>query len=230
MESNVLKLEKQKFELIANEASSLALIQSAGAAFDAVKIVTSLRELLSDEIMDSVFMPLMNTKIGFLTDKPTKTDNSLYSKSVVRDCIIDAMAFGLTPTFNQFNIISGKMYATKEGYTHLLKKIGVRYFLTFGKDNSSAANISEIPVKIFYEHNGEKSDFTIIANVKKTGYSSYDQQKGKAEQRAKKALYELITGKDLGNAEDGNMPSDTVSDSKEDTDKLNNTLFEDGSK
>lgn len=93
-----------------------------------------MREALSDEVMERVFMPLMNTKVGFLTDRngrPRKngTVQPLYTIPVVRDAIIDAVSIGLLPTGNQFNIIAERMYPTKEGYTALLRKLGVKYFI-----------------------------------------------------------------------------------------------------
>lgn len=196
---------KEKFELVCKEAEGLTLIQNAGAAFKAVLVVKSLREVLTDEIMKEVFMPLMNAKIGFLTDrngKPDKRGNTkpLYSIDIVRDAIIDATSFGLLPTFNQFNIIAEKMYPTKEGFTALLKKLGVVYVLNFGKDASSDdSKFAEISVKINYKiKNEDQKPFVIMAVVPKTTYSSYDQLKGKAERRAKKMLYEYVTGLDLG--------------------------------
>lgn len=229
-----LSEKKKQFEIVAKDANSLLLVQSASAAFDAVEIVSKLRNILDDEVMNTVFMPLMNTRIGYLTDKPSNKDNSKYTVHQVRDCIIDAISFGLTPTFNQFNIIAGNMYPTKEGYTYLLKKIGVKYFMSIGQDNSKTDKVSEIPVKIFYEYGGEKNDFTITATVRKTNYSTYDQQKGKAEKRAKKALYELITGKDLGDSDDEiidvesiDITSKNKNNSENQNESINKDLFGD---
>lgn len=205
--SNVAKYEEQqkRFELVCNSAEGLSLAQNAGAAFQAVTIVKTLREILTDEIMKDVFMPLMNTKIGFATDRPVidkstgKQIKPAYGIDIVRDAIIDAAAFGLLPTFNQMNIIAEKMYPTKEGFTSLLKKLKAKYILNFGQDTSSKeSKFAEISVKINYEYNGEKSSFLMTAVVPKTMYSSYDQLKGKAERRAKKMLYEYLTGLDLG--------------------------------
>jgi len=47
-----------------------------------------------------------------------------------------------------------------------------------------------------------------MAVVPKNAYSSYDQLKGKAERRAKKMLYEYVTGLDLGEY-DGDSDNDT---------------------
>lgn len=198
---------KEKFELACKDASALQIISNFGAAFIAVNVIALLREALTDEVMDKVFMPLMNTKVGFLTDRngrPNKKGYTapLYTRDVVRDCIIDGVTIGLLPTGNQFNIIAERMYPTKEGYTSLLRKLGVKYFIDTSYDKGQAQGFAEIPCKINYEYNGEKNGFTIIATVKKDDYSSHDQLRGKAERKAKKALYEYITGCDYGEADE----------------------------
>ncbi|MCE5332717.1 MAG: hypothetical protein LLF95_11345 [Bacteroidales bacterium] len=208
MENSIVLVDvRQKFETVCQSAKSLQIANNFGTAFEAVQIVLTLREILTDDVMKEVFMPLMNTKVGFLTDRTGKPDKhgnvkEPYSISVVRDVIIDAVTIGLLPTGNQFNIIAERMYPTKEGYTALLKKIGVKYILDVSYDKGTNANFAEIPVKINYEHDGEKNSFTPIATVKKDSFSSHDQLRGKAERNAKKKLYEYITGCDFGDADE----------------------------
>ena len=211
---------KEKFELACKDASALQIVSNFGAAFTAVNVIALLREAMTDEVMDKVFMPLMNTKIGFLTDRNGRARSGgraplpLYTRDIVRDCIIDAVTIGLLPTGNQFNIIAERMYPTKEGYTSLLRKLGVKYFIDTSYDKGQTQNFAEIPCKINYEYNGEKNGFSIIATVKKDDYSSHDQLRGKAERKAKKALYEYITGCDFGDAdEQSSVPiEDAVAD------------------
>lgn len=198
---------REQFELACKEAQGLQIINNFGAAFQAVNVVSLLKQALTDEVMEAVFMPLMNTKIGFLTDRNGRPNSrgevkALYSKEIVRDCVIDAVAIGLLPTGNQFNIIAERMYPTKEGYTALLRKLGVKYFIDVSYDKSQTQGFAEIPCKISYQYNGEKNGFSIVATVKKDNYSSPDQLRGKAERRAKKALYEYITGCDFGDADE----------------------------
>ena len=212
-----LTVAQNNFVAAIAEAGNLGIASNAGAAFQAASIVVRLRQVLTDEVMESVFMPLMNTKVGFLTDKPgydrkTGEVKPTYSVAVVRDAIIDAAFMGLLPTGNQFNVISERMYPTKEGFTHLLKKIGVKYFITKTPLPDSGPTCANINCKVNYEHNGETKSFTINVPVKKDGYSSLDQIMGKAERKAKKALYEYITGCDLGDAdEDSPSPDDQTS-------------------
>ena len=198
---------KKEFEVACKEAQTLQIANNFTAAFQAVTIVSLLRKALTPEVMAAVFMPLMNTKIGFLTDRSGKPNSRgvvkpPYSVDTVRDCIIDAVTIGLLPTGNQFNIIAERMYPTKEGYTALLRKLGVKYFIEVGYDRADQRNFAEIPCNINYSYNGEKNAFKIIATVKKDDYSSADQLRGKAERRAKKSLYEYITGCDFGDADE----------------------------
>jgi hypothetical protein len=213
-ELSIIDQSRAMFELACSEATSLQIVSNFGAAFSAVNVVAKLREALSKEVMEKVFMPLMNTKVGFLTDRTgrqrgNKPVQPLYSMEIVRDSIIDAVTIGLLPTGNQFNIIAERMYPTKEGYTSLLRKIGVKYYIDIACDRSQNALYAEIPCKINYEHNGEKNSFTIVVTIKKDDYSSHDNLRGKAERRAKKALYEYITGCDFGDADERSSVVDT---------------------
>lgn len=205
---------QESFVAACAEAGSINLANNAGAAFMAAGIVNRLRAALTDNVMCEFFMPLMNTKVGFLTDKPgydrkTGEVKPTYSVNIVRDAIIDAAFMGLLPTGNQFNIISERMYPTKEGFTALLKKIGCKYFITLTPLPDVSPQCAAVCCKINYEWQGDKNGFTVTATVKKDGYSSMDQIKGKAERQAKKKLYEYLTGCDFGDAdEDSSMPED----------------------
>lgn len=208
---------QEKFEVALRDASAIDIVNNIGAAFNAARVITLLREALTDEVMARVFMPLMNTKVGFRTDRDGKPDKqgrvkSLYDVPTVRDAIIDAAIIGLLPTGNQFNIISGTMYPTKEGYTVLLKKIGAKYVIDVQQDRSQNPAFAEFPCKITYSYNGEKNSLTINATVRRDQYSSNDQLRGKAERRAKKALYEYLTGTDYGEADETSSRPNAVID------------------
>ena len=206
-ENALIVAAREKFELACKDAQQLTIVNNFGAAFVAVGVVNKLREALTDEVMTQVFMPLMNTTIGFRTDRDPKRKHKNgkspipYDIPVVRDAIIDAVAFGLLPTGNQMNIIAERMYPTKEGYTALLRKIGCKYFISYAQPRISE-NTADVDCKIAYEYGSEKKSFSYTANVKRDSYSSIDQIKGKAERKAKKVLYEFITGVDLGDADE----------------------------
>lgn len=202
--------KQEEFAMICRQAENLQLVSNCNAAFTAAIVVSKLREFLTDEIIEKVFRPLMNTRVGFMTDRRPTTKNphpQQYSNAIIRDAIIDGLMIGLLPTGNQINIIAEKMYPTKEGYTALLRKLSVKNLVSTGADTNRIQGYAEIPCKVDYMYNGEKNSFTLTATVRKDEYSSPDQLRGKAERRAKKALYEYITGCDFGDAdEDSSRP------------------------
>lgn len=203
---------QEKFIVACRQAQGLSISDNMGAAFLAANVVVSLRDALTDEVMDAIFMPLMNTKVGFLTDRdPARAKDGKpvqpYNRDVVRDAIIDAAFIGLLPTGNQFNIISSRMYPTKEGYTALLKKLNVKNIISKTPMQDISPTCAAVNCKISYSYAGENNSFSIVATIKKDSYSSLDQILGKAERKAKKALFEYVTGCDYGDAdEQSGMP------------------------
>ena len=195
-----------QFIALCKEAGELQLADDVTYTFRAAAVIQSLRELLTKGVVEQYFMPLMGTRIGFLTDRDKEKDGKKptpYDWETVRDCVIDGACRGLAPVANQFNIIAGNMYPTKEGYTALLKRIGAKYFITKSEDKAAPGSATaKIDCKIYFEHNGLKSDYTFTATPKKNQFSSLDQLQGKAERKAKKSLYEYITGIDLGDADE----------------------------
>ncbi|MBE6319647.1 MAG: hypothetical protein E7075_01650 [Bacteroidales bacterium] len=217
-----LKEKQQQFELACQRAGQLQLVNNVGAAFAAAEVVSLVREALSDEVMEKVFMPLMNTKIGFLTDRTGKARAGKqalqpYSVDIVRDCIIDATMYGLLTVGNQFNIIAERMYPTKEGYTHLLKKhiTDAIYSTGFPVKQEKSAMDQEFVVipahaKYVIIRTGEEKELKMNVYLRKDSYSTVDQLRGKAERRLKKQIYENITGMDMGDADDENIAFEEV--------------------
>ncbi len=128
--------KKEEFALVAKKLDSnvFAVIgQTALEGFEKAYLVADaikeLKSLLTAEYMSPI-MYLQGNKLGFLTDKD-KTGG--YGESQVKNCLIEAVLFGLQPHGNQFNIISGQMYPTKEGLGQMLKNIsGLKYEIVAG--------------------------------------------------------------------------------------------------
>ena len=94
------------------------------------RAVRDMRELLTDEIMAPV-MDLMNTSLGFRTDKdPNQLDWKNgnkpfipYPVAVVREVFIEAKLRGFHPIGNEFNIISGQFYGTQNGFNRKVREL-----------------------------------------------------------------------------------------------------------
>lgn len=163
------------------------------------KAISTLRNLLTDKVMAEI-MPLMNTPIGFKTDK-TKA-NELYTVPQVRDVLVVALLKGFSWVNNEINIIAGQFYGTQAGYERKFREI----------DGISDVDIAPgVPAL----HNGQMccrvglrwrlngSPRELLGPDGKPGMTfaiithqgtSPDNVVGKAKRKAWKAAYELVTG------------------------------------
>ncbi len=170
--------------------------------------IEQLRSLLTPKVMER-FMRLQNTTLGFKTDKPEG-----YPVDVVRECLISATLQGAYPVGNQFNIISGNCYITKEGMGQLLKGIQLNYMIT-PLATRFEPPMAKQPMEITWQWNGKTHkqvvEFAVrfTENMAKAGVG-VDAVIGKATRKARAWLYQFITGLEVkeGDASEARQPVD----------------------
>lgn len=124
METGIIQKLNKNVE-IALSAQTLAGFEKA---YTMATAAGELKKLLNAEYMKPI-MELQGNRIGFKTDKD---NNGGYPVETVKNCIIEAVLMGVQPVGNQFNIIAGNCYLTKEGIGYLLKNInGLSYDIVF---------------------------------------------------------------------------------------------------
>ncbi len=166
--------------------------------------VSDLKTLLTNEYMAPI-MNLQGNKLGFRTDKDK---NGGYPVEIVKNCLIEAVLMGLQPTGNQFNIIAGNMYPTKEGCGYLLNNFkGLSYKIVCGlpkvnQDKTSAA----VDVNITWKLNGEEKTEVVPIPIKIDQYASVDSIIGKATRKGRAWLLSVVSGVEVtdGEVEDVN--------------------------
>lgn len=188
------------------------------AGFEKAHIVASavleLKELLTPEYMKPI-MALQGNKLGFRTDKD-KTGG--YDITVVKNCLIEAVLIGLQPTGNQFNIIAGNMYPTKEGCGYLLNNFaGLQYDIVCGLPRINAdKNGAAVDVTIKWSLKGIEKEKVIPIPIKMDAYTSVDAIIGKATRKGRAWLLSTISGVEItdGEVEDANakVVSTTIKD------------------
>lgn len=176
--------------------------------------IESLESILDDKVMARL-MRLMNTPLGFLTDKPTKTDPGLYDVATVRRCIVAALLQGFFPVGNEMNIIAGKFYGAKAGYKRKCEELPgisdlevipgvpkliegrtvVRVRATWKMDGPDGKRIDK-------ELTGADGQPGRVFAVRVNQGSTDDATIGKAERKAYKAIYELMTGTKITEGDD----------------------------
>lgn len=162
-------------------------------AFLIATAVSELKSLLTKEYMAPI-MALQGNKLGFKTDKD-KTGG--YPEDVVKNCLIEAVLIGLQPFGNQFNIIAGQMYPTKEGLGHLLNNYeGLKQYdivcniTKISQDRTSAS----VDADITWTINGEKKEKRVPIPIKIDQYASVDSIIGKATRKGRAWLLSTISG------------------------------------
>lgn len=161
-------------------------------AFQISQAIIELRALLTPEYMKPI-MALQGSSLGFKTDKD-KTGG--YSEEIVKNCLIDATLHGLSPYNNEFNIISGGYYATKQGLHTQLKNIaGLKQSIICGLPKVNADKTSAaVDASIEWTINGETRKEIIPIPIKIDSYFSVDAIIGKATRKARAWLYQTVTG------------------------------------
>ena len=152
--------------------------------------VQALQQALTPELMAPI-MNLQNKALGFRCDKQ-------YPVEVVKDALIEATIRGLQPTGNEFNIIGGRCYITKEGFGRLLANIeGLKYMITPGIPRMTQQG-AEAPVNVRWNYRGEDHNETLTVPVRVNSGMGADAINGKATRKARAWLYAQVTGMELG--------------------------------
>jgi len=177
--------------------------------------IQTLRTAVQGPILDAL-MQLQNTKLGFKTDNQGDKKKP-YERDVVADVAIEAFSKGLRMVGNEVNIISGQLYATKEGFKRLLDElegfsnleltIGIAEVVVCGRyKNGNEKHHARIPASATWIFHGkpdslvceqtEKGDFRIALKWYPT--DSDDLLHGKAESKLYRRIYAIVTGQEIG--------------------------------
>ena len=181
--------------------------------------VAELREALNEKVMKAL-MKLKNSKMGFRTDEGPKV--SPYSMETVRDCVIEAATLGLQCVGNQFNMLGGNMYVTKEGFTFLLRQLvkqgrlqDMRFvFHPAEIKESSTQGVSRsgevyqkiereglVKVEVSCVFDGKPVEECLEFVIRVNAGMSQDAVLGKAERKAKAWLYNHLTDQAVSDGE-----------------------------
>lgn len=201
----------QKIDNVVNQSLS---IPSTAMPFEVALMqasaISQIRTFLTDEVMQDV-MSLQGTKLGFCTDKDRETTK--YSVETVRTCFVESQLMGLRLTGNQWNIIAGRCYVTKEGLTHLLRNI--RGKLIYSLTPSMPTKDGEITickVRIEWEYEGAKFLRDVVFSIKVNAGMSTDAILGKVDRKAKAWLYNEITKKEIGDGDIQDVTHEVVNE------------------
>jgi hypothetical protein len=202
MPSDEIAEKLQNVVLSVTGKDGLAGFQKAFLMASGIK---QLRELLTPEYMAPI-MALQGSKLGFRTDKDLNKDRTPgqgYPMEVVKNCVIEAVLNGLQVTGNQFNIIAGNMYPTKEGTGYILNNMkGLNYQIICNLPRTNPEKTSAaVDVVIKWTINGKSEEEIVPIPIKMDAYTSLDAVIGKATRKGRAWLISRITGSEITDGE-----------------------------
>lgn len=158
---------------------------------------------------------LMNTGIGFKTDRNPDDPNckykDVYSDEIIKNCATQAIMHGLRIHGNEWNILGGNFYATKEGLQRIVRanpNLERKIKETIkGFKQSSESHIWEFKCEYEFKLKGEqevKDSVNIYVRGKQGNYDiPFDAVMGKAVRKLLKTIYnEMNHGFHLEDADD----------------------------
>lgn len=168
-------------------------------AYQIANAAGRLKALLTPEYMAPI-MELQGNRLGFKTDMDSKGG---YKEDVVKNCLIEAVLTGVQPFGNQFNIIAGNCYITKEGFGYLLSNIrGLSYEIIPALPRINAEKTSAaIQMKCEWTMNGITKTRDLEIPVKMNNFMGTDAVIGKATRKARAWLFNTITGSEIGDGD-----------------------------
>lgn len=166
--------------------------------------IGELQNLLTPKIMEPI-MNLQNRSLGFRTDNPNG-----YPVDVVKDCLIEATLKGVYPVGNEFNIIAGRCYITKEGYFHKLRDIpNFTWIEVPGIPRNVGDTGAVVKISLEWTLEGKQFSKELELAIRVNRGMGADAIIGKATRKARAWLFTTVTGQEVG---DGDVEEDNAID------------------
>lgn len=197
------QLQTQNLSLTAAEkidtaiGTMLAESKNMGAfkrAIAKAEIIAMIDHELDESGSMASIMKMQGKQYGFKTDSKSPQG---YSQEIVKNCLIEAAIRGVEPTGNQFNILGGNCYITKEGCKHILTRMNIAYRLMCSLSRKVEGGMTIVPVLVIWidpsTQKEKKKELDIQVTVFE-GVTKESAKEGMAKRDAMAWLIEELTG------------------------------------
>lgn len=178
-----------------------------GRAFTLARGMKQLRQLITDEMLTEV-MELQGSALGFRTDKD---GSGGYPAAVVKECLIEATLRGVFPVGNEFNVISGRAYITKEGMGRLVREFpGFANLKLMPGVPRNVGGGAIVPYRATWTLGGVPDAIEREIPIRVNSGMGADAILGKAERKILAAIFRQLTGSEhsIPEGEVGDEPID----------------------
>ncbi len=201
----VLAVPEETITALDNAAANGVLAQSIASQFKKMfmlgGVMAELKKLLTPKVMEPI-MQLQNSPIGFLTDR----QQTGYDVDTVIGAVTEAAINGVNVCGNEFNILAGRFYLTKNGLKHKLRDIpGLYKNVTPGIPKMFGDNGAIVRMHIEWTYNGKSNAKDIDFAIRVNRGMGADAIIGKATRKAYAWLFEEVTGNSVPEGEAGDV-------------------------
>jgi hypothetical protein len=178
------------------------------------KAMKQLRELVNDEFMRDI-MELCDSPLGFKTDRAEKGQK--YDVATVKDAVIHCLLRGGSVVGNEFNIISGRCYLTKEFYERQVRGL-VHDLRVIEHVPHSTGGGALVGMEATWVHAGRRDSLKCLKTdagdariaVRVNSGMGVDAILGKAYRKLYARIYRRVTGSSWLEAEAADEPDEDV--------------------
>ncbi len=208
--SAIAKTESHKItaakRIDAIASSAMELFKQSGSFESELAVaqaMSDLRAVLTPEVMQPI-MALMNTDLGFRTDRDPKVTprdkegNPMtpYSVDVVRECFIESKLRGFHTIGNEWNILAGRFYAAKNGFR---RKVTTYHGVTNFKDTYDVPRMVQdkgaiVKCKATWKKEGTDDSLEREFPVRVNAFMGSDAILGKAQRKLLAAVHDRLAG------------------------------------
>jgi hypothetical protein len=151
-----------------------------------------------------VLKQLQGSRLGFLTDRdPGKSDKPAYPDQVIVDCAVEALVRGARWVGNEFNVISGGCYLTKEHWARRVREVpGLTDLEVTPGVPELVGPKCVVEFEATWNLDGKPYHLARRFSVILRNYQTDDATIGKAEGKMLRAIYKRLTGAELSAAGD----------------------------
>jgi len=221
-----IEVSRKLDDLIRQSSEVMDIANHFEKAMTMAHVVGQLKNELSKPEVISALMPLQGLNIGFLTDSKLPAG---YPLQVVIDCMIEAVMQGVYPTGNEFNIIAGKCYITKNGMKRKLENLGyiknIKLKFIDYKENGNYANVKML-IDWHDSRTNENHSESLSLLVKSDRFSTCDNILGKATRKARAWLFENVTGESVPDGDAEMVDYKDITEQQKPIEKKLNELIE----
>jgi hypothetical protein len=183
-----------------NQLTELECLPEVTQAVQLARAWSKLRKLFSGEVL-AIVLELKDSPLGFRTDRPPESKEHPYSNDVIRDAALECLLRGGKWVGNEFNVIAGRCYLTKEFFERRLAELVDELRIVEGvpQQYNGGALVDMRATWIYRGHQdsiecvkGENCDNRIGVRVNKG--MGVDAILGKAKRKLYARIYTRVTG------------------------------------